>query len=386
MRISKSSAQQIVEEIGKVVHQNINLMNESGTIVASNDHSRIGSFHQGAYQIVSEHLPELYITPELERTMPMVRQGINLPIEVDGRVEGVVGITGAYEEVFQYGQIVKKMAEILVRERIAMDEQRLDLRVRSRFLEDWILSDGLDRPQSLSQRGFALGIDIRLPRRCMVVSIRNRTHYTNSLEGQQLMEAVEKQVERFLAGHSQLILRNAARQILLLPKQSTRAMEELGQALAEDILAKFQIQMIIGIDGQQGDVHGAYLQANRAWRVANHSRSPIISYENLNSELILDDISQPAKQQYVAKIFENCPAARIREYIPMLEAWFDAEGSLTKAAQTLFIHKNTLQYRLKSLAQDTGLDVRKCNQAPALYLATLFYRDLENEGSFVGFV
>lgn len=386
MRISKPSAQQIVEEIGKVVHQNINLMNESGTIVASNDHSRIGSFHQGAYQIVTEHLPELYITPELERTMPMVRQGINLPIEVDGRVEGVVGITGAYEEVIQYGQIVKKMAEILVRERIAMDEQRLDLRVRSRFLEDWILSDGLDRPQSLSQRGFALGIDIRLPRRCMVVSIRNRTHYTNSLEGQQLMEAVEQQVERFLAGHSQLILRNAARQILLLPKQSTQALEELGRALVGDILTRFQIQMIIGIDGQQGDVHGAYLQANRAWRVANHSRSPIISYESLNTELILDDISQPAKQQYVAKIFENCTASRIREYIPMLEAWFDADGSLTKAAQTLFIHKNTLQYRLKSLAQDTGLDVRKCNQAPALYLATLFYRDLENEGTFVGFV
>lgn len=346
MRISKSSAQQIVEEIGKVVHQNINLMDETGTIVASNDHSRIGNFHQGAYQIITEHLPELYITPELERALPMVRAGINLPIEVDGQVEGVVGITGAYEEVIQYGQIVKKMAEILVRERIAMDEQRLDLRVRSRFLEDWILSDGLGQPQTLSQRGFALGIDIRIPRRCMVASVRNRTYYTNSLEGQQLIESVEQEVERFLSGRSHLVLRNAARQILLLPSQSTRALETLGRELAGNILKKFQVQLIVGIDGKQEAVHGAYLQANRAWRVANHSRDPIICYETLSTELILDDISQDAKRQYIAKIFGNCAAHRIREYIPMLEAWFEAEGFLGKAADALYIHKNTLQYRI----------------------------------------
>lgn len=386
MRISKSSAQQIVEEIGKLVHQNINLMDETGTIVASNDHSRIGSFHRGAYRIIQEHLPELYITPELAQSTPLVRQGINLPIEVDGQVEGVVGITGAYEEVFQYGQIVKKMAEILVRERMSLDAHRLDLRVHSRFLEDWVLSDGLENPQALSQRGFALGIDIRAPRRCMVVSIRNRTDYTNTLEGQQLIEDVEQQVERLLEGRGLLFLRNAARQILLLPQQSTKALEALARRLVENIRAVFSLHLVVGIDGQAGDVHSAYLQANRAWRVANHSREQVLCYETLSTELILDDISSQAKQQYLGKIFAGCPTGKVREYIPMLEAWFDAEGSLSSAADSLFIHRNTLQYRIKSLAQETGLDVRKCSQAPALYLATLFYRDLENDGGFVGYV
>lgn len=386
MRISKSSAQQIVEEIGKLVHQNINLMDETGTIVASNDPGRIGNFHQGAYRIIQEHLSELYITPEQAKTTPLIRQGINLPIVVDDQVEGVVGITGDYKEVIRYGQIVKKMAEILIRDRIAMDAQRLDLRVRSRFLEDWILSDSMDNPQSLSRRGFALGIDIRAPRRCMVVSIRSRTQYTNSLEGQQLIEDVEREVERFLSGRSQLILRNAARQILLLPRQSTEALEALGHALIQDIQDVFHVQLVIGIDAQAEDVHSAYLQANHAWRVANHSRNPVLCYRALNTELILDDISLQTKQQYVRKIFGTCSPARLREYIPMLEAWFDADGSLSRAADALFIHKNTLQYRLRALAQETGLDVRKCSQMTALYLAVLFYRDLENEGGFVDLV
>lgn len=386
MRISKSSAQQIVEEIGKLVQQNINLMDETGTIVASNDPQRIGNFHRGAYRIIQEHLSELYITPEQAKVIPLVRQGINLPILVDDQVEGVVGITGDYGEVIRYGQIVKKMAEILIRDRIAMDAQRLDLRVRSRFLEDWILSDGLDNPQALSRRGFTLGIDIQVPRRCMVVSIRNRTRYTNSLEGQQLLEDVEREVEHLLSGRSQLILRNAARQILLLPRQSTQELEALGHSLIQDIRTIFSVSLVIGIDGQTEDVHAAYLQANHAWRVANHSRVPVQCYETLSAELILDDISQQAKHLYVRKIFGNCQSAKIREYIPMLEAWFDADGSLSRAADNLFIHKNTLQYRIKSLAQETGLDVRKCSQSCALYLAVLFYRDLENEGVFVDFV
>ena len=51
------------------------------------------------------------------------------------------------------------------------------------------------------------------------------------------------------------------------------------------------------------------------------------------------------------------------------------------AAERLFIHKNTLQYRLKRLADVTGLDVRKPSHAPSLYLAMLFYLDLsQNDG------
>lgn len=379
MRISSSSAQQIVQEIGKLVHQNINLMDETGTIVASNDPGRIGNFHEGAYRVITQHLPELYITPELEQSVPLVRRGINLPIEVEGSVEGVVGITGGYEEVIQYAQIVKKMAEILVRERLTLDAQRLDLRVRSRFLEDWILSDGLHHPQALSQRGFALGIDIQIPRRCMVLSVSHLAYYTATLEGQRLIEAVEQAVDSQVEPLRAISLRNAARLILLLPHRSTQAMEQLALSLQQQIRQDFDLPLIVGIDGKAQDIHTAYLQANRAWRLGEHNRRSVVCYERLNTELILDDVQPVTKSRYLAKIFAACSQDQVRDAIPMLEAWFEANGSLTKASEALFIHKNTLQYRIRSLAQATGLDVRNYTDAAALYLAVLFYRDLEKE-------
>lgn len=328
MKISKASAQQIVEEIGKLVKQNINLMDETGHIIASNDPRRIGNFHEGAYRIITNRLKELYITPELEQTLPMVRQGINLPIEVDGNMEGVIGITGSYDQVIEYGQIVKKMAEILIRDRMALDAERLDSRIRSRFLEDWVLGDGLSNPYALSERGYALGIDIRKPRRCMVISVRDLSFHTGTMKGQRFIEQVENAVVAQMDRHpGSIILRNAARQILLVNRRTTEELADMARELTAMIEDKFGVSAIVGIDGASQDVHTAYLQANRAWRVAPHSGKGIVCYEDLTVELILDHIPHKVKAEYLSKIFSGSSAEEIRGYTALLEAYFAAEGS-----------------------------------------------------------
>ena len=376
MKLSRTSAQQIVEEIGKLVRQNINLMDETGHIIASNDPSRIGKFHPGSYEVLTNRLPELYITRERELADDRVRQGINLPIEVDGQPEGVIGITGLYDEVIQYGQIVKKMAEILVKERITLDEQRLDQRIRTRFLEEWIMGDGLTNLQNLSERGFSLGIDIRIPRRCAIVSPRYLEGYLNSLEGQVFLEQVESVVSAHLPQGS-MVLRNAGRQILILPKRSDREMVKLCQQLTDAVKERLDVQIICGIDGSAPNIHIACIQANRAWRFANHASRQIVEFDSLHAELVLDHISRDRKQSYLRRLFPGCTTTQIREFIALLDAWFAAEGSISAAAGALYIHKNTLQYRLKRLAEVSGLDVRLPSQAPALYLALQFFRELD---------
>ncbi|MBQ8621528.1 MAG: helix-turn-helix domain-containing protein [Oscillospiraceae bacterium] len=380
MKISNTSAQQIVEEIGKLVRQNINLMDETGHIIASNDPSRIGKFHPGAYEIITHHMNELYITQEMEKSDVRLRQGINLPIQVDGQVEGVIGITGIYDEVIQYGQIVKKMAEILVRERIAMDEQRLDQRIRTRFLEEWIMGEGPANLQNLSDRGYALGIDISKPRRCVVVSPRQLSGYTDSLEGQEALERVEQVVSSLLPPGC-MVLRNTGRQILVLPSRSNQTLAKLCRRLTDAVSSQLDVQLVCGIDGGATDIHTAYLQAGRAWRFAQHAARSIVEFDSLHAELLLDHISRDRKIDYLHRVFPGCTQTQIREFISLLEAWFAADGSLNVAAQALYIHKNTIQYRLKRISEISGLDVRRPSQAPALYLAVQFFQELDADRS-----
>ena len=208
---------------------------------------------------------------------------------------------------------------------------------------------------------------------------------SGSLEGQLVLEQVEGLVSARIQEQGGIILRNAARQILLLRLQETASLEKICLEIARTVQARLGVPMIFGIDGQAEDIHAAYLQANRAWRTSTYSDSTITRFESLNTELLLDDLSRGSKQEYLRKIFRGCTAKEVADHVALLEVFFAAEGSLQKAAQRLFIHKNTMQYRLKRLAEDTGLDVRKPSQAPSLYLAMLLYLDLSRSDDALGF-
>ncbi|HYX44996.1 MAG TPA: helix-turn-helix domain-containing protein, partial [Acidimicrobiales bacterium] len=50
--------------------------------------------------------------------------------------------------------------------------------------------------------------------------------------------------------------------------------------------------------------------------------------------------------------------SRCRLLLDSLEAWYAAEGSVDEAARTLFVHPNTLRYRLRRVEELTGLSLR----------------------------
>lgn len=121
MYISQVVAQTIVEEIGREIHENINFMDEDGRIIASTNPVRIGTIHEGARRVINENLEELYITSEMENAT--TKKGINLPILIHGEAVGVIGITGEKERVAGYGNIVRRMTEVM--EQMALQMQQV---------------------------------------------------------------------------------------------------------------------------------------------------------------------------------------------------------------------------------------------------------------------
>lgn len=379
MFLAAHQAQDIVEEIGAIVKQNINMMDERGVIIASTDKDRIGHFHEAAKKIIDEELAELYVTTDAaEKAVPPMRVGINLPIEYQHHIVGVIGVTGGYEQVIGFGQVVKKMTEILIREREREEEKRLDLRVISRFLEDWVLGAGILRPTLLQERGRQLGIDITRPRRVMVVSMDDVEDYIDSLPGQELIENIENAVLDILRREpAMLVLRNAARQIFLLPEADDKKMKALGEDIRRMVRERFGQNMRIGIDGVSRNIHEAYGQADRAWRIGANVDDKIVLFSRLDLGMFLQEISTQTKFDYLQKIFHAYSVEERRPVMDVLRAYFTAGGSLTKASEKLFIHKNTLQYKLQRIARLTGYDVRQPADAAVFMMALLFYEEIQ---------
>jgi len=62
-----------------------------------------------------------------------------------------------------------------------------------------------------------------------------------------------------------------------------------------------------------------------------------------------------------------------------LEAFFEQKGNLSQTAKVLFIHRNTLSYRLKQISEITGFDLKNCDTALSVQLALKIYRMMQGK-------
>lgn len=190
---------------------------------------------------------------------------------------------------------------------------------------------------------------------------------------------MENCIDDFLKRYEGAIhFRNAMRQVILVDRVSTADLVKTAQETAAYVYEKEKMRLNIGIDGGETNLHQAYLQAHRAWRTASDENDPIICYENLNLELLLECVPTKTKEEYMDKIFKECTREEREDYIALLHIYFKSEGSIQKTADAMYIHKNTLQYRLNKLKERTGYDVRKPSESVALFLAMRVAYDLNN--------
>jgi hypothetical protein len=70
---------------------------------------------------------------------------------------------------------------------------------------------------------------------------------------------------------------------------------------------------------------------------------------------------------FVEQCFGHLDATRLEALRETLQAWFAAQGSTDAAAETLFVHRNTLRYRLRSFTESTGLSLDRPEDAFAVW-------------------
>lgn len=382
MYISQTAAQSIVEEIGREIHEHINFMDQEGYIVASTDRSRLGTLHTGARRIIEEKLPELYITEEMENST--TKKGINLPITIHDEIVGVVGITGDRERVAGYGNIVRRMTEIMVEDSRLKAHKVYDRRVRYRFIEEWIGRSGAFYDRGFVERGGQIGIDIMKPRRCMVIRFVRYSMLSATQEGQRRLEEMEATVRHYAEREELLYLREPPRQICLVEACSDDKMKKTAESIQRLLQEKYGERVVIGIDSvDSGSIHISQIckEAERAAEAGG--LADIIFYKDLYVELFLRDVTAEAQVEYLNRLFPGTGEEELDAYMKLIEVFVEEEGSLARMSERLFMHKNTVQYKLRKMETLSGRDIRTPVGAAVYYMALQFYRSM-NQTAGIG--
>lgn len=83
--------------------------------------------------------------------------------------------------------------------------------------------------------------------------------------------------------------------------------------------------------------------------------------------------------RFVDRCFGHIDGTRATTMVATLRAWFDAHGNTEAAAASLFVHKNTLRYRIRGFREWTGLNLDRPEDCFVVWWAL---RRLDARGGF----
>ena len=383
MKVPLHNAEHIVRELHSVIGRDINFMDENGIIIASTDPSRIGQEHAGARQIIRQNLTQLLV--ERDDDAAGVKEGANYPLVIAGNIVGVIGITGEYKETAKFGKIAQKMTEILMTELSVKEHRDFQESQKNRYLMEWLGNENTLVNRSFVIRGRAMQIDITLPRRFFLISVLASEESRNTMEDLTDAERAEEKIKNYVRRRDErsLYMKSASTLLFGVSNRSDADMRSLTGSIRSLIKDYTGIRIVIGVDGGYHSYEKAYLSYHQAVKALQSALrltgDQIRFYQDITMEVFMDEISSPAKKEYIQKLFKGFETDEISAVLEMLEILYSQDGSISRASELLHMHKNTLQYKLRKVCERTGYDARSLRSAPLFAMAIEFYYDLSRE-------
>ena len=93
-------------------------------------------------------------------------------------------------------------------------------------------------------------------------------------------------------------------------------------------------------------------------------------YDDLSPEFILSFIPDDVKRRLSDKVFAKCDESEKSELEETLKLYFKFDGNINRAAESIFVHRNTMYYRIRRVRELTGYDLQLPSDAFALYIVT----------------
>lgn len=372
MFISAENAQRIVDEIKATIQKDLNIMDGTGVIIASTDGARIGTLHKGAQKLLRSGLDTLIISDDnpLEGT----RKGINLPIRIQDKYVGVIGITGDPKSVSSLGSVIQKMTEIMI---VTMQQQAaLNLQEHSRFnfIEYWLFSEVLDE-KSMQMQADLLGIDLNTPR--IVALFESPAFLRQEHPGELQSILTSKHLQRGLLSTQDIYVPVNNRVLILFAEKDIEVVRKKAQSICSDFHSFWGIRIYCGISQVTSDfrqLRKRYKEALNACHTAATFGSRYISIYNESSLYYITQAIPPHMMEELSKsVFQNCTESEKYELLETLKSYFLHNGNTAAAAESIFLHPNSYLYRLKKVTTKTKLDPRNPHDGAILSLLTVQY-------------
>jgi carbohydrate diacid regulator len=144
---------------------------------------------------------------------------------------------------------------------------------------------------------------------------------------------------------------------------------QFAEAVQETVMEEAVCTVMVGVGEEKNtlaQLGESFAEARRAMEVGHifHPADTIHVFRRLMLERFLMNISREQGMHYHGLLFNRKTAKLFNdEMLQTIEMFFSKDLNLSDTARQLFIHRNTLVYRLDKVQRQTGLDLRHFDDA-----------------------
>ncbi|MFP4177632.1 MAG: CdaR family transcriptional regulator [Acholeplasmataceae bacterium] len=362
MEISKRQAKEIVKNLKSVIDEDINFIAPDGTIIASSDESRTGSYHEGAVKVAETKKP-LIIRNDADYVG--ARRGINLPIFYEQNLIAIVGITGEAKDIIAFSNIIVKMSEILIKENF-LNAQKQFKRENNRVIMELITKDKFN-PEILEHKMDELSYDPGKYRYFLIAELSNFNRQNVELSNM-IYNSIEKRISI-----DDILARSGSKFMLLSQVENYDRLIGSFSTIKAYVENKYRVRITVGVSERIKDInhfYRAYEQANTVVEFEmNRDSGKIEQFDGSSLDFLFQSLATSANMDFPRRVLKNLSEEEIAEVRDLILNYIAHNGSINAVSEALYIHKNTVQYRLNKIANLTGYNPRHIKDLVSLYIA-----------------
>ena len=285
-----------------------------------------------------------------------------LKILEDGEVAYILIVQGNVTDAYMIGKIAVSQIQNLV---IAYKEHY----DKNNFFQNLILDNLL--LVDIYNRARKLHIEPEIPR---VVFLIETPYDGDNIAMQMLRNLFEEQGECYLTAVEQkhiVMIKSVSK------KDAYEEVEQIAQVIVDMLNAEAMLAVKVAygtIVGELKEVSKSYKEARMALDVGKifYDEKHVTAYNTLGIGRLIYHLPVNLCRMFIKEIFgDTIPEELDDEIVSTVQKFFDNNLNVSETSRQLFVHRNTLVYRIEKLHQSTGLDVRTFDDALTFKIAMM---------------
>lgn len=280
----------------------------------------------------------------------------------DNQLEYILLAKGSSDDIYMIG----KMAAFQIQNLLVAYKERFDKDnfIKNLLLDNLLLVDVYNRAKKLH-------IETEVKRVVYIIETKHEKD-TNALETVRSLFSTKTKDFITAVDEKNIILVKE-----VSPEETSEDLEKIAKTLLDMLNSEAMVKVNIAygtVVNEIKEVSRSYKEAKMALDVGKifYSDKNVVAYSNLGIGRLIYQLPIPLCKMFIKEIFGGkSPDSFDEETLTTINKFFENNLNVSETSRQLYIHRNTLVYRLDKLQKSTNLDLRVFEDAITFKIALM---------------